>query len=113
MSRFKGLGEAQLFGVQRRPLTGALVGFILFAAAAAVYANGGSAARHIAIVMVLNGIMVVSTQIFVGNTGILSFGHVGLGAVAAYITAILSTPPDIKATTAIAGARVHGSEIGR
>jgi branched-chain amino acid transport system permease protein len=104
MSRFKGLKEAQLFGVQRRPLTGALVCFILFAAAAAVYATGGPAARHIAIVMVLNGIMVVSTQIFVGNTGILSFGHVGLAAVAAYITAILSTPPDIKTTTAIADA---------
>ncbi len=48
--------------------------------------------------------MVVGTQIFVGNTGILSFGHVGLGAIAAYITAILSTSPDIKTSGAIANA---------
>jgi branched-chain amino acid transport system permease protein len=104
MSRFQGLKDARLFGVQRRPLTGALVGFILFAGAAAIYATGGAAAQHIAIVMVLNGIMVVSTQIFVGNTGILSFGHVGLAAIAAYITAILSTSPDIKTSGATANA---------
>ena len=60
--------------------------FILFAAAAALYCDRGRAARHIAIVLVINGIMVVGTQIFAGNTGILSFGHVGLAAIAAYIT---------------------------
>jgi len=99
MNRFTGFKEVQLLGAQRRPMIGAVVCFILFAAAASLYATGGPAARHIAIVMVLNGIMVVATQIFVGNTGILSFGHVGLAAVAAYITAILSTPVDIKTGT--------------
>ncbi len=104
MSGFTALKDVRLLGVRRRPALGALACFILFAAAAAIYAAGGPAARHIAIVMVLNGIMVVSTQIFVGNTGILSFGHVGLAAVAAYITAILSTSPDIKSTGAVAHA---------
>ena len=96
MSRLKAL---RLGTLQRRPLVGALVCFILFAVAASLYATGGAAARHIAIVMVINGVMVVATQIFVGNTGILSFGHVGLAAIAAYITAILSTPVDIKSGT--------------
>jgi branched-chain amino acid transport system permease protein len=102
--RLASLKEVQLFGVQRRPLIGVLVSFILFAAAAAFYSTGGLAARHIATVMVINGIMVVASQIYVGNTGILSFGHVGLGALAAYITAILSTSPDIKTTGATATA---------
>ena len=104
MSVFGALKDLRLLGVQRRPLLGALVAFVLFAAAAAVYSLGGAAAQHIAIVMVINGVMVVSTQIFVGNTGILSFGHVSLGAVAAYITAILSTSPDIKTSGATANA---------
>jgi branched-chain amino acid transport system permease protein len=85
--------------IPRRPLIGALVSFALFAIAASLYATGGPAARHIAMVMVINGVMVVATQIFVGNTGILSFGHVGLAGLAAYITAILSTPTDIKSST--------------
>jgi branched-chain amino acid transport system permease protein len=89
----------RLGGVPRRPIVGAVVAFALFAVAASLYATGGPAERHIAIVMVINGVMVVATQIFVGNTGILSFGHVGLAGVAAYITAILSTPVGIKSST--------------
>jgi branched-chain amino acid transport system permease protein len=96
MNRLKAV---QLNAVQRRPVLGAVVCFVLFAVAASLYATGGAAERHIAIVMVINGVMVVATQIFVGNTGILSFGHVGLAAVAAYITAILSTPADVKSGT--------------
>jgi len=84
---------------RRRPLFGAVVAFALLAIAASLYATGGAAARHLAIVMVINAIMVTGTQIFVGNTGILSFGHVGLAGVAAYVTAILSTPAAIKETT--------------
>jgi len=85
--------------IPRRPFFGGIVAFALFAIAASLYATGGPAERHIALVMVINGVMVVGTQIFVGNTGILSFGHVGLAAIAAYITAILSTPVDIKSST--------------
>jgi len=89
----------RLRAIPRRPLLGGVVAFALFAIAGALYATGGLAERHIATVMVINGVMVVGTQIFVGNTGILSFGHVGLAAIAAYITAILSTPVDIKSST--------------
>ena len=89
----------EFLAARRRPFLGAVVAFALFAIASSLYATGGDAARHIALVMIINGVMVVGTQIFVGNTGILSFGHVGLAGVAAYVTAILSTPASVKATT--------------
>ncbi len=88
-----------LLASRRKPFLGAVVAFALFAIGASLYATGSTAARHIALVMIINGVMVVGTQIFVGNTGILSFGHVGLAGTAAYITAILSTPASIKETT--------------
>ena len=88
-----------MLAAHRRPFLGAVIAFAIFAVAASLYATGGAAARHLAIVMAINGVMVGATQIFVGNTGILSFGHVGLAGIAAYITAILSTPAAVKQTT--------------
>jgi branched-chain amino acid transport system permease protein len=82
-----------------RPALGGLVAFILFAAAALLYSTGGGAQQHVAIVLVINALMVVGTQIFAGNSGVLSFGHVGLAAIAAYTSAILSTPVAVKAKT--------------
>jgi branched-chain amino acid transport system permease protein len=41
----------------------------------------------------INAIMVVGYQIFVGNTGLVSFGHVAFMAVGAYATAIVSMDP--------------------
>ena len=78
---------------------GGFAAFALFATAAVLYSTGGGARQHIAIVLVLNGVMVVGTQIFAGNTGVLSFGHVAFAAIGAYTTAILSTPTSVKATT--------------
>ena len=50
---------------------------------------GGSAERLIT-AMLIDAVMVIGIQIYVGNTGILSFGHVGFGAVAGYTFAILA-----------------------
>jgi len=40
--------------------------------------------------------MVVAWQTFMGNSGIVSFGHVAFFAVGAYLSAILTIPPEIK-----------------
>jgi branched-chain amino acid transport system permease protein len=82
-----------------KPALGGLVAFVLFALAALLYATGGGAQQHVAIVLVINGVMVVGTQIFAGNTQVLSFGHIGLAAIAAYTSAILSAPASVKAKT--------------
>ena len=47
--------------------------------------------------VLLTGVMAL--QIFSGNSGILSFGHVGFVGVAAYTTGILAMPAAIKATS--------------
>jgi branched-chain amino acid transport system permease protein len=88
-----------MFRFTPKRFIGGLVACALLAAVAVLYGSGGVSMRQIATVMVLNAIMVVGTQIFVGNSGVLSFGHIGLVGVAAYITAILSAPVAVKAST--------------
>lgn len=46
----------------------------------------------------INIVAVVGLGIFAGNAGILSFGHVGFMALAAYVSGLLTTPAAIKAT---------------
>ena len=48
--------------------------------------------------MMINAVVVVGVQVFVGNTGILSFGHVGLAGIGAYTFAVLAISADRKAT---------------
>jgi branched-chain amino acid transport system permease protein len=43
-------------------------------------------------------VLVLSFQIFSGNSGVLSFGHVGFMGVGAYVAAIVTIPAVIKAT---------------
>jgi branched-chain amino acid transport system permease protein len=45
----------------------------------------------------INAIMVVGFQVFVGNTGLVSFGHIAFMAIGAYATAIVSMNPLDKA----------------
>jgi branched-chain amino acid transport system permease protein len=47
--------------------------------------------------MIINLILVVGLYIFVGNSGFVSFGHLGFMAIGAYVTGLLTIPPDFKA----------------
>jgi branched-chain amino acid transport system permease protein len=44
-------------------------------------------------------VLVLAIQSFSGNSGIVSFGHVGFMGVGAYVAALLTIPPAIKETT--------------
>jgi branched-chain amino acid transport system permease protein len=44
----------------------------------------------------INAVMVVGFQVFVGNTGIMSFGHVGFMALGAYAAGLVSLSPALK-----------------
>lgn len=59
--------------------------------------RGGSGER-LAIVAIINVIIVVSIGVFVGNSGVESFGHMGFAAVGAYSVALLTTAPRMKAS---------------
>jgi branched-chain amino acid transport system permease protein len=80
------------------PVAGAVALFAATVGASLVYAAvvGGSAERLVT-AMLIDAIMVIGIQIYIGNTGILSFGHVGFGAIAGYAFALLALDPERKA----------------
>ncbi|HKP17928.1 MAG TPA: branched-chain amino acid ABC transporter permease [Gaiellaceae bacterium] len=52
---------------------------------------------RIIVQMTINLILVVGLYIFVGNSGLVSFGHLGFVAIGAYTTGLLTIAPDFKA----------------
>ena len=58
----------------------------------------GTGGERLAIATVVNVILVVSIGLFVGNSGVESFGHVAFAAIGAYAMAILTTDPMVKRT---------------
>ena len=77
-----------------------LANWVLLAVLFAVgmlYASGGSSARDLLISdLLINLVLVLGFHIFIGNTGVLSFGHLGIASVAAYTMALLAVPSDRK-----------------
>ncbi len=62
------------------------IGGILYAS------TGGSSRDSLLTDLLVNLIIVLGFHIFIGNTGVLSFGHLGIGSLAAYVMALLSIP---------------------
>ena len=80
----------------------ALFGSVLIALAltggmAAVRLFGSELASRTYIVFLINVMLVVSFQLFIGNSGIVSFGHVAFMGVGAYTTALITIPQATKA----------------
>ncbi len=82
-----------------RPLAGALALFALLALGTEAYGSfAGDSGTRLMTLMLIDLIAVLGLQTFVGNSGVLSFGHVGIAGLAAYATAILCTPAALKAS---------------
>lgn len=79
---------------------GSLLVSLVFVGGGLLYGNilGGSAERLVT-AMFINAIVVVGLQLYIGNTGVLSFGHIGFGAVAGYVFALAAISPDRKQAT--------------
>jgi branched-chain amino acid transport system permease protein len=76
---------------------GAVALCALVVAGGLVYAAWGATARDTLVTqMLINLILVMGLQVFIGNTGILSFGHMAFGAIAGYTVALLSIPALLK-----------------
>lgn len=68
--------------------------------AVAIFVNGGAPASKLVFMnFCFYLIAVLGLNVFSGNTGILSFGHVGFVALGAQISATLTMPPGIKASS--------------
>ena len=81
------------------PIAGSTALFAGLVAGTSLYAAGGGSSRdNLVTQMLINAVVVVGIQIYMGNTGVLSFGHVGFGGVAAYVFALFAISPERKAT---------------
>ncbi len=80
------------------PFLGSIVLFGLLLGGGLLYQMilGGGAAERLVTVMLIDAIIVIGIQIYVGNTGVLSFGHIGFGAVAGYAFAVFAISPSEK-----------------
>jgi branched-chain amino acid transport system permease protein len=74
-----------------------LVPLVLIAAATDAF--GGTVQQRIVTTMFINMILVLGLQVYMGNSGIVSFAHIGFMGIGAYASAVLSMPPDLKAMT--------------
>jgi len=73
-------------------LAGILIGMGLLYTAG----EGASSRELLVSQLLINAVMVISLQIFIGNTGVMSFGHMGFATIAGYTVAILIMPVDRK-----------------
>lgn len=74
-----------------------LLSALLIVAIIYVEYAGSATDKRIALTFLINLVMVVGLQTFMGNSGVISFGHVAFVGIAAYAAALLTTPPTIKA----------------
>ncbi len=82
------------------PFLGSLALFGMFVGSGLLYAmlQGGRASGNLITAMFIDAIMVIGIQIYVGNTGVFSFGHIGFGAIAGYTFALFAIEPADKAS---------------
>ncbi len=80
------------------PVIGAGLLFAALVGAGLLYQAwlGTGAAERLVTVMLIDAIVVIGIQVYVGNTGVLSFGHIGFGAIAGYAFAVLAIVPEEK-----------------
>ncbi len=79
------------------PLLGAAVLWVVFVGGGLLYEMvAGGAAERLVTVMFIDAIVVLGIGIYVGNTGILSFGHIGFGSIAGYTFALFAIAPTEK-----------------
>jgi len=88
--------------VYRRDLSRAALGavalFVIVAVVTLVYGSLGGSQNNVAIVLIINLVIVLGLQVFAGNSGVLTLAHVSFAGIAAYISAVLSTPALVKGT---------------
>ena len=86
----------------------ALVAALLIGGMWLVQTFGSSSSSRTYVVFLVNVMLVVSIQMFIGNSGIVSFGHVAFMGIGAYVTALVTIPevlrsaqlPDLPSTLA-------------
>jgi branched-chain amino acid transport system permease protein len=92
-------GLRRLEGVARRAWPPLFLGIAVVASWAIVEGLDDVVYTRTAVLMFLSLMVVLGLQIFSGNSGVLSFGHISFMAIGAYTSALLTIPPEIKEFT--------------
>ena len=91
---------SQRGSIMRRTIVTPLVLIVVLLAIAALsYQFGSRAFNRTVVEMFINIMVVVGLYVFVGNSGLLSFGHISFMCLGAYMTAWLTIPPMMKSVT--------------
>jgi branched-chain amino acid transport system permease protein len=70
-----------------------LVGLVLLISVlSALLATGGGEVRAASMTGLLDVVIVIGLYVFVGNSGVMSFGHIGFVAIGAYTSALITIP---------------------
>ncbi|MDH6262595.1 branched-chain amino acid ABC transporter permease [Bradyrhizobium sp. BR13661] len=85
--------------IRQTMLTPIMLIVVLLVMAALSYQFGTRAFNRTAVEMFINIMVVVGLYVFVGNSGLLSFGHISFMCLGAYMTAWLAIPPVMKSIT--------------
>lgn len=93
------MSTARLETIARRVWVPAALIVLLWLAYLIAQFGLGAQYQQIALNMFITVVLVLGLQIFSGNSGILSFGHVGFMAIGAYVSALLTIPPLLKRAT--------------
>ncbi len=74
----------------------AMISVLLVAGMALVESFGSASSSRTFVMFLVNVMLVVSIQAFIGNSGIVSFGHVAFMGIGAYTTALVTIPEVVK-----------------
>lgn len=97
MSKASAGSKQRGFTFDIRSAAANLVLLFVVSAGGLLYAASGSTARDSLLTdLLVNLIIVIGFHVFIGNTGVLSFGHPGIAAVSAYVMALLAVPVERK-----------------
>ena len=70
---------------------------LVVAAAELAWATGGPVTKGVTVIALINLTLVVGLYVFVGNSGVFSFGHISFAAIGAYTAGLLVIPATDKA----------------
>lgn len=70
--------------------------FVVIAGAAALADAGPAAIGRLAVAALINVVLVIGLYVFVGNSGVWSFGHMSFAVVGGYVAGLLALPTRLK-----------------
>lgn len=84
------------FWVVRALLGSSLISGLLAIGVVTIQIVGSPTVRTVLLIFLINLMVVLGLQVFTGNSGVVSFGHVAFMGIGAYVTALMATDPAVK-----------------